>query len=316
MTQPAASLCPICDGRGEHDFSSTDLMFGGSTPFDYHRCTRCGLIYQHPMPDRETIAGFYPDSYSIYQKPAQPRFSRRALLTLKSELGYRHLDIDESGSFLRRLRRPRAVPGVVPFVQGGNALDIGCGNGEYLLRLESIGWRCQGVEFNDRAVSICRANGLDVFQGELKTAAFPSSRFDFVTANHLIEHVPDPHELMSEIARITRPGGRVLIRTPNSESLARGWFGVYWFANEVPRHLMLYSAHNLQMLAAAHGLAAETISTPVKPKLLLRSLDYMLGNRGRPSERRRLRKWVAQLYVPAARLSGRGDEVFALFSRR
>ncbi|MGD2076188.1 MAG: class I SAM-dependent methyltransferase [Gammaproteobacteria bacterium] len=315
MTQPASSPCPICDGRGEHDFSSTDLMFGGSTLYDYHRCTRCGLIYQHPIPDPETIAGFYPDSYSIYREPSHPRFSKGALLTLKSALGYRHLAVEPAAGLLERLRRPRVVPEVVPYVPRGRALDIGCGNGEYLLRLESIGWQCQGVEFNDKAVSICRANGLDVFQGELKAAAFPSGRFDFVTANHLIEHVPAPHELMSEIARITKAGGKVLIRTPNSESLARSWFGVYWFANEVPRHLMLYSAHNLRMLAAAHGLAAESISTPVKPKLLLRSLDYRLGNRAQPSEQRKILKWMAKLYAPAARLRGRGDELFALFSK-
>lgn len=315
MIQNLTSICPVCHGPGAHDFSSTDMMFGGDEVFAYHRCSDCGLVYQHPMPDGERIAAFYPDSYSIYREPAQPRFSRRALRTLKSRLGYRHLDTGATGNFLERLRAPKDVPEVVPFVPGGKALDIGCGNGEYLLRLESIGWQCQGVEFNDKAVSICRSHGLDVFRGDLKAAAFPSARFDFVSANHLIEHVPDPHELMDEIARITKPGGKVLIRTPNSESIGRSWLGVYWFANEVPRHLMLYSRDNLQRLAAAHGLESEQIFTPVKPKLLLRSLDYKFGNRGKPSEKRKLWKWMAQLYVPAAKLTGRGDELFALFRK-
>jgi SAM-dependent methyltransferase len=316
MTQAAESLCPVCHGQGEHDFSGTDLMFGGTRLFAYHRCNGCGLIYQHPIPDSETIAGFYPDSYSIYQEPDRPRFSRRALRTLKSSLGYRHLDVGAPGNLLERLRPARPVPGVVPFVPGGRALDIGCGNGEYLLRLQSIGWQCQGVEFNDKAVSICRSHGLDVFQGDLQSAGFPSDSFDFVAANHLIEHVPDPHQLMAEIARITRPGGRILIRTPNSAALGRSWFGVYWFANEVPRHLMLYSRDNLRMLAAEHQLEPERLCTPVKPKLLLRSLDYRLGNRGKPSEKRKLRKWLVRLYVPAAKLTGRGDELFALFRKR
>ncbi len=289
-------------------------MFDGKRVFDYHRCRSCDLIYQHPMPSGEEISGFYPDSYSIYSEPAQPWFPPRALRTLRDKLGYRHLEV--KGSALKMLLPGKAVPEVAPFIPGGRALDIGCGNGEFLLRLHSIGWECQGVEFNDKAVGICRSHGLQVFHGDLKSAGFEAGTFDFVTANHLIEHVPDPHELMREIARITRPGGRVLIRTPNSQALGRNWFGRYWFANEVPRHLMLYSRPNLQMLAARHGLEAETVFTPVKPKILLRSLDYVLGNRSKPSEKRKLRKWLARLYIPAAKVTGRGDELFAMLVKR
>jgi 2-polyprenyl-3-methyl-5-hydroxy-6-metoxy-1,4-benzoquinol methylase len=291
-------------------------MFDGERRFDYHRCGDCRLVYQSPLPSGAEIAAFYPDSYSIYSEPAQPHFSRRALLTLNRRLGYQHLEVDDRRSWLERLRPLKAVPEVAPFVPGGRALDIGCGNGEFLLRLQSIGWQCAGAEFNEKAVAICRSHGLSVFHGDLKSAGFESQSFDYVTANHLIEHVPDPHELVAEIGRITKPGGRVLIRTPNSESLGRSWFGEYWFANDVPRHLMLYSKRNLQMLAAAHGLQAETVFTPVKPKILLRSLDYRLGNRGIPLEKRQLARWLAQLYVPAAKLAGRGDELFAMFVKR
>jgi len=208
------------------------------------------------------------------------------------------------------------VADVVPWIAGGSVLDVGCGNGEYLLRLRSIGWRCQGVEFSDKAVAICRDHGLEVFHGDLASAAFPSDSFDLVTAHHLIEHVPDPHELMSEIARLTRRGGSVLIRTPNSQALGRAWFGTWWYANDVPRHLFLYSAKNLEMLAARHGLERIRMDTPVKPKLVLRSLDYRFDNRGKPSKKRKLRKWLSKLYVPLAKAAGRGDELFAIFRKR
>jgi 2-polyprenyl-3-methyl-5-hydroxy-6-metoxy-1,4-benzoquinol methylase/rubredoxin len=315
MTQPSSSVCPICHGRGKHDFSSTDRMFGGSDMFAYHRCTSCGLVYQHPIPDGETIAGFYPDSYSIYQEPARPYFSRRARLTLKSRLGYQHLEARETGNFLERLRPSKPVPGVVPFVPGGKALDIGCGNGEYLLRLRSIGWSCKGVEFNEKAVSICRQHGLDIFHGNLKSANFETGSFDFVTAHHLLEHAPDPHELVGEIARILKQSGTVLIRTPNSNALGRAWFGNNWYANEVPRHLFLYSEHNLERLANDHGLNLLALSKPAKAKLVLKSLDYQTNNQGKPSEKRVLRQWLAKLYVPVAKLTGRGDELFALFEK-
>ena len=314
--QASVSNCPVCAHAGAHEFTGRDLMFDGDRTFDYHCCSHCGLIYQHPIPSNEEISQFYPDSYSIYKQPGKTDYSRRMLLTLKNTMGYRDLKIPDKRHFFSGFRKAKPVHNIIPFVPGGVVLDIGCGNGEQLLRLRSIGWRCQGVEFNEKAVAICRQHDLDVYHGDLKSAAFPSESFDFVTANHLIEHVPDPHGLMSEIARVTKPGGAVLIRTPNSQSIGRSWFGRDWFANEVPRHLMLYSSRNLQLLADRYGLQLEKIATPVKPKLLLRSLDYRLGNTGKPMEKRMLMKWLSIFYIPIASLNGRGDELFALFKKR
>jgi len=313
--QISTSVCPLCQAQGSFDFSGTDLMFRGSTSYSYHRCTDCNLIYQHPIPSIEEISAFYPESYSVYSEPERTLFSRRELQTLKETLGYRHLEVSEKRGFLDKLGLARPVLDVVPCVEAGSVLDVGCGSGEYLLRLQSIGWKCQGVEFNDKAVSICRSHGLNIFHGDLLSASFDSESFDFVTAHHLIEHVPDPHELVSEISRITKPGGSVLIRTPNSESLGRSWFGTDWFANDVPRHIFLYSEKNLRMLASKYSLRLDSLRKPVKPKLLLKSLDYKFNNRGTPSKKRKIRKYLARLYIPAARLSGRGDELFALFTK-
>ncbi len=308
MNQDTTSTCPLCSGTGTAAFSCTDLMFSGDRMFHYHQCNDCGLIYQQPFPDEIDIAGFYPENYNIYTEPTHTTFSASKRLYLNTRLGYTHLDTTGAS-------RPRIVNEVIPWVPNGKLLDIGCGNGEYLLRMKSIGWQCTGVEFNDQAASICRKHNLDVFQGDLATANFDDASFDFVTAHHLIEHVPDPHALMKQIARITRPGGFVLIRTPNSESLGRKFFGRYWFANEVPRHLLLYSEHNLKLLAGKYGLQCSRTLRPVKPKLVLRSLEYKLGNPGKPLEKVALFKWLSKLYIPAARLSRRGDELFMLFTR-
>lgn len=290
-------------------------MFGGNKRYDYDRCTTCGLIYLNPVPMDEEISTFYPETYSIYAEPRQPYFSERALRTLKYKMGYRHIRVKNHGRLLDSLRPYRNVPNVIPYVPDGRVLDIGCGNGEYLLRLKSIGWQCQGVEFNAKAVEICRNNGLDVFHGDLATAAFESNTFDFVTAHHLLEHIPNPHDLLAEIARITRPGGHVLIRTPNSNSLGRSLFGKHWFANEIPRHLMLYNKDNLKQLATEHGLQSESMNISAKPKILLRSLDYKMQNTGTPSEKKPVLKWLAKLYIPLARLTSRGDELVALFRK-
>jgi hypothetical protein len=86
-------------------------------------------------------------------------------------------------------------------------------------------------------------------------------------------------------------------------------------ANEVPRHIFLYSEKNLRLLASEYSLRLDSLRKPVKPKLVLRSLDYKLNIREAPSKKRKIREYLSRLYIPAAKLSGKGDELFAFFTK-
>ncbi len=292
-------------------------MYDRPETYDYHQCSRCGVVYQQPLPPAEIIAGFYPDDYAIYRPPSEreKRFGMREKALLHLKHGYSDLKVPWHQRLLVPLRLFGNPPLPIDFVPGGKALDIGCGNGQLLHKLQDLGWDCQGVEFNAKAVEICRTNGLQVFHGELEAANFADDSFDLITAHHLIEHVTDPDRLLAEIARILKPGGRLWLRTPNNRSLGRTWFGSYWFPNETPRHLFLFSAASLNQLAKRHGLQPRMVSALIKEKHILKSLDYKLGNKGKPSKKRKLRKWLAKLYIPLAWLSGRGDELFAVYEK-
>jgi 2-polyprenyl-3-methyl-5-hydroxy-6-metoxy-1,4-benzoquinol methylase len=109
----------------------------------------------------------------------------------------------------------------LPYVVDGRALDIGCGNGRFIRSMNSLGWRCEGVEFSETAVAVCRQAGLKVFHGELEKAGFDNGSFDLVTARHLVEHVADPAMLVTEIARILKPGGRPYSKHPTTNLLAK-----------------------------------------------------------------------------------------------
>jgi hypothetical protein len=69
------------------------------------------------------------------------------------------------------------------------------------------------------------------------------------------------------------------------------------------------------MLASEYSLRLDSLRKPVKTKLVLKSLDYKLNNRGVPSKKRKIRKYLSRLYIPAAKLSGKGDELFAFFTK-
>ena len=138
MTQNLTSICPICRAQGNHEFSSADLMFGGTRSYDYHRFTDCGVIYQHPLPGDEEIARFYPESYIVYCQPSRIEFDAVQKAVLKYRYGYDNLTTSWPAGLFAKLDPAARIPEVIPRIEGGTVLDIGFGNCEYLLRLRSI----------------------------------------------------------------------------------------------------------------------------------------------------------------------------------
>jgi SAM-dependent methyltransferase len=303
------SPCALCGGPARYDFSGRDLMFGLHRRYDYHLCTECGCVFQHPMPDPAAIAAFYPPDYSVYDEQERTRRIgawRRALL--RRLRGYRHLDVPLPLRLLAGVLAPlAAAPGTPDFVPEGSMLDVGCGNGRYLSTMRALGWQVQGVEFSEDGVRVCRLADLPVHHGDLASAGFPDASFDLITVRHVIEHIAEPQPFMAELARILKPGGRLLIETPNSEALGRAWFGPNWYHNDVPRHLILYSPANLARLAGRHGLRQTGSVLETSPKAFLNSLDHAKRNRGRPSRKIGWKRLMARLYVTLARRSGRDD---------
>ncbi len=311
-----ADVCPVCGSAASHDFSGSDFMFGTPGNYDYGRCNQCAAVFQTPMPDAERIATFYPDDYEQYQPERPKKLKNLEKGAMKAVFGYHHLEVPGiyilAGRLLGRLKYRNSPP----FRSGRQALDIGCGNGKFLIKLRALGWEVQGVEFNAGAVAVCRDSGLNVFHGDLHAAGFADESFDMVSARHLIEHLPDPNRFMAEVARILKPGGYLYIRTPSSKALGRKIFGKYWFPNEVPRHLVLFSPENLALLARRHGLAKGQVRLQTSPKFFLNSFDYRLGRRKETSKKSSLRRLLARLlYVWPARLTGLGDEIVAIFEK-
>ncbi len=301
-------LCPICSAPSHYDFSGRDLMYGLRVRYDYYQCTACCSVFQVPMPDMTMIASFYPENYMVYDQETRVRkVSAMRQAILRRTRGYKHLRPSLPARVFAFLAAPFSGAMTPSWEGGGRMLDIGCGNGRFMTAMRSLGWAVQGVEFSEAGVSAARMSGLDVHHGDLASAAFPDGAFDLVTVRHVVEHVPDPHGFIAEIARVIRPGGRLVIETPNSDALGRQWFGPRWYANDVPRHLFLFSLKNMELLGAVHGLRVGSVSMDTTPKIFLNSLDYAVGNAGTPSKRIAWRRFLARAYVFLARRSGRGD---------
>ena len=100
----------------------------------------------------------------------------------------------------------------------GSVLEVGVGTGLSLPHYRP-GLSVTGIDFSqemlDKARDKVRARGLDhvteLRQMDARTLDYPDDRFDTVTAMHVLSVVPEPERVMSEIARVCKPGGQVVI---------------------------------------------------------------------------------------------------------
>ncbi|HUY27897.1 MAG TPA: class I SAM-dependent methyltransferase [Candidatus Binataceae bacterium] len=164
--------------------------------------------------------------------------------------------------------RLRAIP-------GGRLLDVGCGSGDFLLAMKSLGWEPHGVDFDPEAVRSANRRGLNVELGSLGEHRYPADSFDAVTMIHSIEHVPDPLAVLSEARRVLKSGGQLSIATPNIRSVGHRLFGSNWAHLDPPRHLMLFTPEALSELARQAGFSrAKTVaSTHTSGWILVASLS-------------------------------------------
>jgi SAM-dependent methyltransferase len=136
----------------------------------------------------------------------------------------------------------------------GRLIDVGCGNGEFLARMQELGWDVVGVEPDPRAAGIGREKyGLKIYSEILGTADFPPESLDVATLIHVIEHLTDPVSTLKAAKSLLKKGGRLVIHTPNVFSLGHRWFRQDWRGLEPPRHIFLFSPEALRKVAEMAG---------------------------------------------------------------
>ena len=175
----------------------------------------------------------------------------------------------------------------------GTLLDVGCGSGGYAAAMQARGWNVRGTELDPMAAQAARAkHGIAVDVGELADIGYPDGAFDAITARHVLEHVQEPVGFLAECWRILRPGGRLVVVTPNVDSLGHRHFAERWRGLEQPRHLFLYRSASLRALFGRIGV------DPVEVFTSAQGSDYVLraelGHQpGRVAPRHRLRRDLA-----------------------
>ena len=131
---------------------------------------------------------------------------------------------DEAHGFRIRLQRVCELLDIPE----GRILDVGCGPGIMLAYLLSSGYEVFGVDNSEEMIAECRRTlGADTSAntsvGTIESLDFPDSFFDAVTCMGVVEYIPDDAIAVKEIARVTKPGGTIIITLPNVLSPYRVW---------------------------------------------------------------------------------------------
>src|SRR2546427_2680858 len=116
-----------------------------------------------------------------------------------------------------------------PYRESGRLLDVGCGRGTVALAARAAGWDVYATEISPSCVAELRPLfGKRLHHGSLLDASFRSSSFDVILMIEVIEHLDDPAAYVSASLRLLRPGGCLLLTTPNLRGLSGRLRGDAW----------------------------------------------------------------------------------------
>ena len=268
--------CALCGAEGVRIHTDVpDHCYGVPGRWNVARCpdASCGLVWQDPMVLPQDLGLAYVDYHTHDADGGSARKTIPAgFLTLDRWLA-RLLKLEQE--------RTRFTWAYLDDVRPGRLLDVGCGSGAFAALMQTRGWNVRGTDFDPQAAENARKrHAIDVDVGDLRDIAYDAGSFDAVTLRHVIEHVPQPEELVAECWRILKPGGHLVLVTPNSDSLGHRYFGTRWRGLEQPRHVFLYNPAAIRRLFERAGIEGDEIfSTAQGASFVCRKSS--LNSRGR-----------------------------------
>lgn len=250
------------------------------------RCSQCGLGYVPYLLTPADLAAFYDRRYyegGVYQDYGGRADARR-------------------GGFRSRLDK---LASILP--TGARVLDCGAAFGFFVEEALAAGFDAEGVELSREAVAEAQARSLPVRHGTLETSGLPDERFDLTTLWDTLEHLTSPRSTLSEVYRVLKPNGLVVITTANWRSLSAWVYRDRWSMIWPPYHLFYFDPTNLARLLELVGFADVSVETPTpllrerhwdKRRLKYRIAERIYGNRWAQLISRRA-KLGDELYVTA-----------------
>lgn len=252
--QNAAPSCIACGTKSELLYEQMfDDRYGYPGQFDVYQCPRCKQAQTTPLLRNEDLSplygGYYPrreiDVPALVRQlgnPADPQEKRRRALN----------GTDNQGQYC-------AQPGMT-------VLDYGCGAGVSIMEARALGADAYGIEADPNVQQVVDALGLRIHIGTLDDFPYPDLRFDLIVLNQVLEHIPDPTELLARFKNLLKPGGRLVLAVPNSGSIFARYFKRTWINWHIPYHLHHFNPASARLFLERCGWRVNSVRT-ITPNL-------------------------------------------------
>ena len=228
--------CPVCGKADFTPFLQSNDFFLTKEEYTIVICNSCGMKFVNPRPEASEIGKYYESPDYISHDAGKK----------------------DSLNFLYRQARNFSIKKKYKLVEehsrGKKLLDIGCGTGEFIFFCKNNGFEVTGIEPGENPRFFAQSKyKLDVYEETYLNNLF-QPEFDVITLWHVLEHVHLLHERMNKIEEIMKPNGTLIIAIPNSDSWDARYYGKFWAAYDLPRHLYHFSRETMQVLAKNHAL--------------------------------------------------------------
>lgn len=195
--------------------------------FELYLDQKWNMLITHPQPSLDNLPSYYEsDDYISHTDSKRTLFEKMYQLVKNRALKNKLKLINKYSS-------------------KGKILDIGTGTGDFLVVSKDYGWKTTGIEPNEKAKKIAREKGVHFVEN---LAAVNDHTYDIITMWHVLEHIPNLEEYILELKRILKPTGTIFIAVPNFNSFDANYYGKFWAAFDVPRHLWHFSKFSIKNL--------------------------------------------------------------------
>lgn len=214
---------------------------------EYLKCPGCGLVYVDSIEPPEKL-------YGSYDGGILKSLRRKIFMPFRTFKGARHFN-----QSMERARRIFNVVGSNNQGSNGVFLDIGCNKGFLLAAAIEKGWNVYGIELVPE-LTIPFKKQFPQYAGQIFSKGFrevqeqlKDGMFDAISAIDVIEHFENPRKDMEKIARLLKPGGLLLVQTPDTQNPLALEKKEHWGALKPREHLHLFSRHNLERFSKELG---------------------------------------------------------------
>jgi 2-polyprenyl-3-methyl-5-hydroxy-6-metoxy-1,4-benzoquinol methylase len=249
--------CLVCgDEQQVFLFNGRDDRYDYPESFPVVKCLNCGLVYLGARPHVTRVGDLYERYYSLkYFEDSKAKQTDNWKATLKKSSLlrlYRFIKVGREDLYRQ-----------IPVRFGVRILDIGSGvstENAHNILLQGGDW--VAVEVDERKCRVLEQSGLQSFWGTLETYSETNpAPFDYIVLSQVLEHIYQPRQFLTSCKSLLRPGGRVILSSPNYDSFLREQHGQRWLHWHIPYHVAQYNLHTLTLLAESIGLRIFAFAT-------------------------------------------------------